>query len=90
MPIADAYGGIVFDIDGVLIRGDAALPGAAETLGGLGTTVVHPATTSHRSIDPETRRELEISEGLLRFSIGIEDPEDLIREVLSALDHSKT
>jgi tRNA (guanine-N7-)-methyltransferase len=53
----------------------------AETLGGLGTTVVHPATTSHRSVDPEIRRELEIGDGLLRFSIGIEEPEDLIEEV---------
>ncbi len=58
----------------------------AETLGGLATTVVHPATTSHRSVDPEIRRELEISDGLLRFSIGIEEPQDLIREVTSALD----
>jgi len=58
----------------------------AETLGGLGTTVVHPASTSHRSVDPDTRRELEIGDGLLRFSIGIEEPEDLIVEVTGALD----
>jgi hypothetical protein len=60
-----------------------------ETLGGLGTTVVHPATTSHRSVDAETRRELEIGDGLLRFSIGIEEPEDLIEEVTTALDAVK-
>jgi cystathionine gamma-synthase len=58
----------------------------AETLGGLGTTVVHPATTSHRSVDPEIKDELEITDGLLRFSIGIEEPEDLIEEVITALD----
>jgi cystathionine gamma-synthase len=57
-----------------------------ETLGGLGTTVVHPATTSHRSVDQSVKEELEISDGLLRFSIGIEEPEDLIDEVVSALD----
>jgi cystathionine beta-lyase/cystathionine gamma-synthase len=57
-----------------------------ETLGGLGTTVVHPATTSHRSVDPETRAELEIGDGLLRFSIGIEEQEDLITEVTQALN----
>jgi cystathionine beta-lyase/cystathionine gamma-synthase len=58
----------------------------AETLGGLGTTVVHPASTSHRSVDPEIKQELEIGDGLLRFSIGIEEPEDLIEEVTTALD----
>lgn len=58
----------------------------AETLGGLGTTVVHPATTSHRSVDPDIRQELEISDGLLRFSVGIEEPGDLIEEVTTALD----
>lgn len=57
-----------------------------ETLGGLGTTVVHPATTSHRSVDSAVKEELEISDGLLRFSIGIEEPEDLIEEVVTALD----
>lgn len=58
----------------------------AETLGGLGTTVVHPATTSHRSVDSETKAELGITDGLLRFSIGIEEPEDLIDEVMTALE----
>ncbi len=58
----------------------------AETLGGLGTTVVHPATTSHRSVEPEVREDLGIGDGLLRFSIGIEEPEDLIEEVTTALD----
>jgi cystathionine gamma-synthase len=58
----------------------------AETLGGLGTTVVHPATTSHRSVDPETKAELGITDGLLRFSIGIEEPADLIDEILTALE----
>jgi cystathionine beta-lyase/cystathionine gamma-synthase len=61
----------------------------AETLGGLGTTVVHPATTSHRSVDPEIKEELEIGDGLLRFSIGIEEPEDLIEEVTTALEAVK-
>jgi cystathionine beta-lyase/cystathionine gamma-synthase len=60
----------------------------AETLGGLGTTVVHPATTSHRSVSAERRVELEIGDGLLRFSVGIEDPTDLIEEVRAALDQA--
>ncbi len=58
----------------------------AETLGGLGTTVVHPATTSHRSDWPDVREELGVGEGLLRFSVGIEDPADLAAEILRALD----
>lgn len=57
----------------------------AETLGGLGTTVVHPATTSHRSLTPEQHAAVDIDDGLLRFSVGIEDSSDLIAEVLRAL-----
>lgn len=58
----------------------------AETLGGLTTTVVHPASTSHRGYSAAARQRLGITDGLIRFSIGIEDPADLIAEVTAALD----
>jgi methionine-gamma-lyase len=57
----------------------------APTLGGVTTTISHPATTSHRALTPAQRAEAGISEGLLRLSIGIEEPEDLMAELQGAL-----
>lgn len=57
----------------------------AETLGGTVTTVVHPATTSHRALAPEERRALGIADGLVRLSVGLEDPADLWRDLAQAL-----
>jgi cystathionine beta-lyase/cystathionine gamma-synthase len=58
----------------------------AETLGGLMTTVVHPRTASYRTLTDEQLAAIEVSPGLLRFSIGIESAYDLIADVLRALD----
>ena len=57
----------------------------AETLGGTVTTVVHPATTSHRALAPGERHALGIADGLLRLSVGLEDPADLWRDLVQAL-----
>lgn len=57
----------------------------AETLGGTITTVVHPASTSHRSLSREERSALGISDGLLRLSVGLEYPDDLAADLLNAL-----
>jgi O-acetylhomoserine (thiol)-lyase len=48
--------------------------------------VAHPATTTHRNVDSLTRDSLGISEGTLRLSIGLEEPEDLIADFLQALE----
>lgn len=53
----------------------------AETLGGVTTTIVHPASTSHRSVDPATRAALGIGDGLLRLSVGIEATEDVVHDL---------
>jgi len=58
----------------------------APSLGDVSTTVSHPATTSHRHLSAEARRSLGISDGLLRFSIGIEDEPVLRAELEAALD----
>jgi cystathionine beta-lyase/cystathionine gamma-synthase len=58
----------------------------AETLGGLMTTVVHSRSASYRALTPEQLAAIGVSPGLLRFSIGIESPDDLITDVLGALD----
>jgi cystathionine beta-lyase/cystathionine gamma-synthase len=60
----------------------------AETLGGLMTTVVHPRSASYRTLTLEQLAEIGVSEGLVRFSIGIEAPEDLLADIAHALDAS--
>ncbi len=47
--------------------------------------IAHPATTTHRNVDAATRASLGISEGTLRLSVGIEEPEDLIADFEQAL-----
>lgn len=56
----------------------------AVSLGSTDTLIQHPAGLTHRVLPPAARAELGISEGLLRLSVGIEDPEDL----WSDLDHA--
>lgn len=56
-----------------------------ESLGGVETLVSHPATMSHVSLTPEERVELGISERLVRISVGIEDVEDIIKDLEQAL-----
>ena len=58
----------------------------AETLGGVMTTVVHPRSASYRTLTLEQLAAIGVSEGLVRFSIGIEAAEDLIADVTQALD----
>ncbi len=57
----------------------------AESLGGVESLLCHPATMTHGSIPAETRRELGITDGLLRLSVGIEDVEDLVADLDNAL-----
>jgi len=57
----------------------------APTLGGVTTTISHPATTSHRALTAAQRAEAGVSDSLLRLSIGIEDSEDLMAEMQRAL-----
>ncbi len=58
----------------------------SNNLGDAKSLVTHPATTTHQRLSPEQRSRLGIGDGLVRASIGLEDPEDLIRDVLRALD----
>ena len=57
----------------------------ALSLGGVETIICSPATTSHEKISPTERAELGISDSLLRLSVGIEDADDLIADIDSAL-----
>lgn len=49
----------------------------APTLGDVGTTISHPASSSHRALTASQRLELGISEGFFRISVGLEDPDTL-------------
>jgi cystathionine beta-lyase/cystathionine gamma-synthase len=57
----------------------------AESLGGVETLISHPATMTHASVPPEMRKQIGITDGLVRLSVGIEDVEDLIADLNSAL-----
>ncbi len=60
----------------------------APTLGDIGTTLSHPPSSSHRALTEAERADLGISEGFFRVSVGIEDPDLLIEEFLSAIEAS--
>jgi cystathionine beta-lyase/cystathionine gamma-synthase len=60
----------------------------AETLGGIMTTVVHPRSASYRTLSEAELDRIGVSPGLLRISVGIEAADDLIVDVLSALDRA--
>jgi cystathionine gamma-lyase len=57
----------------------------AESLGGVESLVDHPGLMTHTSIPPEMRKALGIDDSLIRLSVGIEDAEDLIADLDSAL-----
>ena len=57
----------------------------AESLGGVESLVSHPATMTHASIPAQERQRSGISDGLVRFSVGIEDAQDLIEDLATAL-----
>ncbi len=57
----------------------------AESLGGVESLVAHPATMTHASMDEEARRAAGIGDSLLRLSVGIESPEDLVADVAAGL-----
>jgi cystathionine gamma-lyase len=57
----------------------------AESLGGVESLIEHPAIMTHASVPPANRAALGISDGLVRLSVGIEDVDDLIRDLERAL-----
>jgi O-succinylhomoserine sulfhydrylase len=58
----------------------------SNNLGDAKSLITHPATTTHQRLTPAQRGELGISEGLLRLSVGLEHPDDIIEDVLTALE----
>ena len=57
----------------------------AESLGGLETLITHPSSTTHADLEPELRRGLGITDRLVRLSVGLEAPEDIIADLEQAI-----
>ena len=60
----------------------------SNNLGDSRSIATHPWTTTHKALDEPVRRELGITPGLLRLSVGLEDPTDLIADIAQALDRA--
>lgn len=65
------------------------IPLISNNLGDAKSIITHPATTTHQSVAPQMRQLLGISDGLLRFSVGLEDTDDLLEDVENALNSAK-
>jgi len=85
------FGGVLsFALDGGMAAVERFLPALrwahlAANLGAVETVAGTPATTSHVECTPEERAALGIPEGLIRYSVGIEDAEDLLADLEQAL-----
>ena len=62
------------------------IPVISNNLGDAKSIVTHPATTTHQRLTPDHRATLGIGEGLVRFSAGLEDTQDLVEDLTAALD----
>ncbi len=88
------FGGMVaFELRGGMTAGmrfmDALqLVTRAVSLGDAETLAQHPASMTHASYTPEERAVHGISEGLVRLSVGLEDPQDILDDVAQALDQA--
>ncbi|SCH81865.1 MULTISPECIES: methionine gamma-lyase [unclassified Romboutsia] len=88
----DMPGGMIaFEVKGGLEAGKKLLNSLelctlAVSLGDCETLIQHPASMTHSPYTPEERAEAGISEGLIRISVGLEDPEDIIADLKQGLD----
>lgn len=57
----------------------------SNNLGDAKTLITHPATTTHYRLTPQARAELGVTDGMLRLSVGLEDPADLAEDLKTAL-----
>jgi O-succinylhomoserine sulfhydrylase len=57
----------------------------SNNLGDAKTLITHPASTTHSNIDPDEQQKLDITQGMLRISVGLEDADDLVQDIRQAL-----
>lgn len=61
----------------------------AESLGGVESLVCHPSTMTHAAMPAPVQRAAGLTPGLVRFSVGIEDADDLVADILQGLDRAE-
>ena len=77
------------DLDASLFQKALSLIKPSMSLAGVESTVISPTKTSHALMSAEVRAEQGIADGLIRFSVGIEEIEDLKEDILQALESIK-
>ncbi len=88
---ADGFGALLwFEVVGGLAAGKTVMDSVelwalAENLGAVESLATHPATMTHADVPPGERARVGITDGLVRLSVGLEDPEDLIEDLERAL-----
>lgn len=78
----ELHGGID---SGIALMNNVKLCSLAENLGSAETLITHPASMTHGSVAPEAREKAGITDGLVRLSVGLENPEDIIADLDRAL-----
>ncbi|MFQ5616516.1 MAG: trans-sulfuration enzyme family protein [Anaerolineales bacterium] len=71
---------------GIMLMNSVRLCSLAESLGAVETMITHPASMTHASVPREDRLARGLTDSLVRLSVGIEDVEDIIDDLLQALD----
>lgn len=84
---------VSFELDGTRAAANAFTRGAqglsfAPTLGDVGTTLSHPASSSHRALSAPEREALGMTEGFFRVSVGLEDPDTLMAVFSTAVSEA--
>jgi cystathionine gamma-lyase/cystathionine beta-lyase/cystathionine gamma-lyase/homocysteine desulfhydrase len=87
------FGGLVtFDVGSIekaaAVLNHVRLMALAESLGGVETLISHPATMTHASVPADRRKQIGITDGMIRISVGIENIDDLLEDLDQALSHS--
>ena len=88
----DGFSGMIsFELEGGIPAGttvmnNVKLCSLAESLGAVETMITHPASMTHVDVPAEERHARGLTDGLVRISVGIEDPEDIIDDLKQALE----
>ena len=89
---ASGFGAMLwFEVRGGVNAGKHLMDGVklcslAENLGSVETLITHPVTMTHADVEPEERRRVGITDGLVRLSVGLEDAQDIIDDLSRALE----
>ena len=69
----------------IAVMNSVKLCSLAENLGAVETLITHPASMTHADVPAEKRNQIGITDGLIRLSVGLEAPEDIIADLDQAL-----